>query len=308
MLMNPTRREFIKVIGATALLTGAFKHAIGQSEAVTTAPDLIVIKGPVETAVAKIFDQLGGIAKFVTPNSIVMLKPNVSFPNPKTFGSTTSPEVVKAVAEAVLKAGAKRVLVADHTMGDSALCFQKTGIEAAVASLPNVKIMSLDQESLYVEVPVPNGVALKAVKIAKLIDKCDLFINMPCAKSHLSTQVSFGIKNLMGAIWDRQFFHSGTDLNTAIAELATVIKPHLTILDATRCLVTGGPTGPGKVQEAGTLIAGTDPLAVDVYAASLVNWNNRTTDAGTIEHLVSAAKLGVGQSDLKKLTIAQLTV
>ena len=102
------------------------------------------------------------------------------------------------------------------------------------------------------------------MKIAKLLARCDVFINMPCAKSHAATQVSFGLKNLMGLIFDRTYFHSGTDLHTAIAELATVIKPHITILDATRALVTGGPTGPGKVQDMGTIIAGTNPLAVDV--------------------------------------------
>jgi len=306
--MNPNRREFFVTLGAAAVAVTASGHAFGRQDTAAAAPDLVVIKGSVEAAVAEIFAQLGGIVTFVTPNATVLLKPNVSFPSPKTIGCTTSPELVKAVAEAVLQAGAKRVIVADHTMGDSALCFQKTGIEAAVASLQNVKIMALDQESLYTEVPVLDGVALKSVKIAKLIDKCDLFINMPCAKSHLSTQVSFGIKNLMGIIWDRQFFHSGTDLHIAIAELATVVKPHLTILDATRSLVTGGPTGPGKVQETGTLVAGIDPLAVDAYTASIANWNNRTTEAGTIEHLAAAAKLGVGQSDLKKLNILQSTV
>jgi uncharacterized protein (DUF362 family) len=310
MQMNAkqTRRRFIKTIGAAAIGASAIERALGQPEIASIPTDLVVIKGSAEMAVMKIFEQFGGIARYVTPNCTVLLKPNVSFPNPKTVGSTTSPELVKAIAEAVLQAGAKRVIVADHTMGDSTLCFQKTGIEAALSSLQNVKIMPLDQENLYAEVPVPNGIALKSVKIAKLIERCDLFINMPCAKSHLSTQVSFGLKNLMGLIWDRQFFHSGTDLHTAIAELATIIKPHFTILDATRSLVTGGPTGPGKIQETKTFIAGVDPLAVDSYAASFVNWNNRTTAAGTIEHLTIAAKLGVGQSDLEKLKILQLSV
>jgi uncharacterized protein (DUF362 family) len=302
MMSHRTRRQFIKTLAGAAALA-AMKPSFGQSK-----PDLVVIQDSPENAVQKIFEQFGGIEKFVTANSTILLKPNVSFPNPKTVGSTTSPELIKAVAEAVLKAGAKRVIVADHTMGDSALCFKKTGIETILASLQNVKILPLDQESLYSETAVPNGVALKSVKIAKLIERCDLFINLPCAKSHSSTQVSFGLKNLMGLVWDRQFFHNGTDLHTAIAELAKVIKPHFTILDATRALVTGGPTGPGKIQETNTIIAGRDPLAVDSFAASMVNWNNRTTEASTIEHLSIAAKLGIGQSDLKKLAITQLSI
>jgi uncharacterized protein (DUF362 family) len=303
MKSHSTRRHFIKTIAGAAATFAVVKPSFTQN-----IPDLAVIHGSPENAVQKIFEQFGGIEKFVTANCTVLLKPNVSFPNPKTVGSTTSPELIKAVAEAVLKAGAKRVIIADHTMGDSALCFQKTGIESALTSLQNVKIMPLDQESLYSEISIPDGVALKSVKSAKIIERCDLFINLPCAKSHLSTQVSFGLKNLMGLVWDRQFFHSGTDLHTAIAELATVIKPHFTILDATRSLVTGGPTGPGKIQETSTIVAGRDPLAVDSYSASMVNWNNRTTEAATIEHLAIAAKLGIGQSDLKKLVITHLTI
>jgi len=112
----------------------------------------------------------------------------------------------------------------------------------------------------------------------------------------------------MGLVWDRTFFHTGTDLHTAIAELATVIRPQLTLLDATHALVTGGPTGPGKVQELHTVIAGTNMLAVDVYTTTIVPWYNRSVTAHSVKHLALAAELGIGEIDEKKLSIVKESV
>ena len=112
----------------------------------------------------------------------------------------------------------------------------------------------------------------------------------------------------MGLIWDRNYFHQGTDLHQGIAELATVIRPHLTIMDATRALVTNGPTGPGKVQDLNTIIAGVDPLAVDAYSLTIANWNNRSLTVDTVKHLAYAADLNVGETDLKKLVVKNVNL
>lgn len=306
-----SRRKFIKK--GSQLAMGAFASISlpkFRSYAKTNSGqvELAVVQGNPAEAMAKAFDLIGGIKKFINPNDMVLLKPNISFPNPKNWGSTTNPEVVKAVAQLVIEAGASRVIVADNTMRDGMICFERTGIIDELKDIEEVKIIPLQRESLFEEVEVPDGKALKSVKIAKLIQRCNVLINLPCAKSHAATDVSFGLKNLMGLIWDREYFHQGTDLHTAIAELSTVIRPQLTILDATRALVTGGPTGPGKIQELNTIIASTDPLAVDAYAASLTNWNNRSTNAHSIKHLSHAAKIGVGEIDLDKAIVKKETV
>src|SRR4030043_1007403 len=89
-----------------------------------------------------------------------------------------------------------------------------------------------------------------------------VLINIPVAKSHSTTGVSLGMKGLMGLIWERESFHSQFNINQALADLATVIKPRLTILDATRALVSGGPGGPGEVRKTNLVIAGVEPRAV----------------------------------------------
>lgn len=304
-----SRRDFLKRCGQTsgALATSALLASPLLSSTDNSGQfDLIEVKGKPEEAVELAFKHLGGIEKFIRPDDTVLLKPNASFPSPVDWGVTTNPKVIKAVANLSLEAGAKRVIIADYTMRKGDVCFVKSGIKAEIENLKNCKIIPLEKESYFKEVSVPNGKALKSVKIAKLIDKSDVLINIPCAKSHRATEVSFGLKNLMGLIWDRSYFHNSTDLHRAIAELATVIHPHLTILDATRALLTGGPTGPGKVQELNTIIAGTDLLAVDAYAATLANWNNRSFSANSIKHLAHAATIGIGETDLEKITIKKI--
>ena len=271
-------------------------------------PDIAAVKGDTEKSLNHAIDLLGGINKFVRPGDTVLLKPNISFPNPKTWGTTTSPEVVRSLSKIVIDAGAKRVFVADNTMREGTICFDKTGLTSALEKIEKVKIIPLQRENLFTEVLLQNGKAIKSVKIAKLLQRCNVFINLPCAKSHSATEVSFGLKNLMGIIWDRAFFHSGTDIHTAIADLAAVVRPHLTILDATRALTSGGPTGPGKVETMNTIIAGTDPLAVDSYAVSLTNWNKRMLTPESVLHLNHASKAGVGEIDLKKLNIKEVTI
>jgi uncharacterized protein (DUF362 family) len=314
-----SRRDFIKssLEAAGWIAAGAAlkpQHLFGQDSTATAkvpggpavrsiGPILAVAHGSTETAVIKAIDLLGGMSAFIKPGAVVMIKPNASFPNPKAWGTGTSPESVKTVALEALKAGAGRVIVADNTMRQGMESFNRSGLAAMLAGIDKVKILPLQDESLFIEVEVPNGKALKTVMIAKLIRKADVLINMPCAKCHSATDVSFGLKNNMGAIWNRDYLHTGTDLHAAIAELAVIVKPHLTILDATRALVTNGPTGPGKVQELNTIIAGTDPLAVDAYTTTLANWNNRTIKPRTVRHLALAAQLGVGEIDLDRISI-----
>lgn len=308
-----SERDFLKatIEAAGLIAAGAVMKPLNLSgqDAASIPPGgstVYVVQGHTETAVAKALEMLGGMSGFVKPGMTVVLKPNVSFPNPKTWGSGTSPEAVKSVALEALKAGAGRVIVADNTMRKDMESFNKSGLTEALAGIEKVRILPIQEESFFVEVPVPNGKALKTVKIAKLVQKADVLINLPCAKSHSATDVSFGLKNNMGLIWDRGYFHTGTDLHTAIAELATVVRPHLTILDAACALVTNGPTGPGKVRALNLVLAGTDPLAVDAIATTLADWNNRPLMPKMVKHLLAASKIGIGEIDPAKIRVVRI--
>jgi len=306
-----SRRNFLK----TATLTGA---ALGLSGTLPRwvkgvlaqpplPPDLAVVKGAPEAAVRKAVELLGGISKFVKSGDKVVLKPNASFANTPDWGSTTTPEVLTAVAKLCLEAGAKRVLVMDYPLRASESCREKTGLGKACDALgPKVSFILIDKERYFSEVPVPNGKALQKVAVARELLTPNVLINLPVAKSHSAAGVAFGMKNLMGLVWDRGYFHEHADLHQAIAELSTVIKPRLVILDATRALMTGGPGGPGKTRQLDTVVAGTDPVAVDSYATGLAPWYDKTFTGRQVKYILAASQLGLGQVDLDKLRIAKI--
>lgn len=149
MSNNFSRRNFLKTCCQTggALSASIFLQPLIPLTArvkVDVEPaDLVVVQGNPGQSVAKVFELLGGISKFAQPNA--------SFPNPPTWGSTTNPEVVKAVAKLVLQAGAKRVIVADNTMSNGERCFKRTGLKAALEKLENVKLIPLQRESYFTE-------------------------------------------------------------------------------------------------------------------------------------------------------------
>jgi uncharacterized protein (DUF362 family) len=307
------RRHFLR-IGTGALGVGLIGPRVLAQVAApdTTAappvplPDIVRVKGSPAEAVQKALDALGGIARFVQPGQVVLLKPNLGFATPPEWGATTNPQVVVAVAQACLQAGARRLLVVDHTIAPSDRCFDRSGIAAALAPIKGVKLVALDNPKSYRPVEIPEGRALKRTDIIEIALTADVLINIPIVKSHTATGVSCGLKNLMGLIWDRQIFHTEIDIHTGIADLATVIRPELTIVDAMVVLKTRGPTGPGDVETLNTLVAGVDPVAVDAYAIGLSTWNQQTLAPGQVSYLRQAAERGVGTLDLSSLRIAQL--
>jgi uncharacterized protein (DUF362 family) len=152
---------------------------------------------------------------------------------------------------------------------------------------------------------VPKGKALKKVEVMWDVLMANVIINLPIAKSHMATGVTLGLKNQMGLIWDRGYFHGEVDLDQAIADLATVIRPRLTILDASRVMTEGGPFGPGRLESPRKIIAGTDPVAVDAYGVTLAQWYGKTFSPRQVKHIVHAAELNLGEIDLARLNIHQ---
>ena len=162
--------------------------------------------------------------------------------------------------------------------------------------------MAATTRDLYQAVPVLRGRLLQNEEIIKDVLDADVFINMPIAKDHAGTRLTLGMKNHMGINWNRGYFHQ-YGLHQGIADLATVVKPDLIIMDANRILLTNGPGGPGQTREDKTVIAGTDQVAVDTYTATLFNLTPRD-----VPHIQYAYELGVGEANLKKLNIKEIPV
>ena len=294
-----SRRQFLKTTaaGVTIGLAG-YPAYLGAAE----ETDLAVISGEPAAATKKALETLGGIGRFVKKGQKVVIKPNMSFAKTPDFAASTHPLVVVAVAQACLEAGAREVLVLDHTLQRAELCLERTGIREACRNMPGVHVLALQDRKFFKEIRVPQGKVLDKVEVLRdILDS--VLISVPVAKSHSATGVSLGLKGLMGLIWDRESFHFQFNINQGIADLATVIKPQLTVLDATRALASGGPGGPGEVKKPNLIVAGVDPVAVDSYGVGIVPWYGRNFKGRQVEHLLIAHQRGLGRIDVEKLHI-----
>lgn len=322
-----TRREFIKkTVATTALGVGGVLGVpskalsqMGGAPSQFTRPgmpggaqvreadkgpfDLAVVRGKPQQTVPLALELLGGIEQFVPKNANVLLKANMSFPNPHSMATTTNPAVVKEVAKLCLEAGAKKVMILDHVLRDAEICLSRNGIRDACKGLDGVYVKTINERKFFKETSVYQGTVLNKIEVAREFFDADVLINLPIAKSHSVTGLTLGMKNLMGLIWNRQYFHKVVDINKAIPDLWTVFRPALTLVDATIVLLDGGPGGPGKTQLLNTIIAGKDPVAVDAYAVTLTSWYGKKFKPTNVKHIVNAYNMGLGQIDMKRLSI-----
>ncbi len=301
--MKISRREFLAKLGKLGLAILGMKEILREGlSAPPTYPHLVVVKGrDMEMMLEKALGELGGIQRFVKKGSTVVLKPNAAFAQPPEVGANAHPEVVQAMIRLCKKAGAKKIILAEHFLASPnvALKVNKLG---EVAEKEKVKWIFLEDPKLYRRVSIPKGKVLKEDDVAQCVLDADVFINMPVAKVHGGSILTLGMKNLMGITWDRGYWHR-TDLHRCIADYSTRVKPHLVVLDAITLMLTNGPGGPGELKHLNTLVVGTDPVAVDSYGAYLFG-----KDGKDIPHIRYAWEYGLGEIDLKKMRIRNLAV
>ncbi len=305
------RREFLEQLGRAGVLSGAAALGLGGFELAALAakkPRVVVVRGsdPVRMlkSAMRVFRSLEQQIKGKT----VVLKPNMSFKNPAAWGNNTSPEVAAAVAQMCVDWGAAKITAVDHTLSRGSRSVKASGVGPALSKIKGVEVLAADKKSLYLPKTVKQGKQLKRTDIPRVVAAADVLINIPVAKQHEATKVSFGLKNLMGLIWDRRHFHQMISLHQGIADLATLLRPQLTVIDATRSLVTNGPQGPGQVQKLHALVVSTDPVAADAVALGLTQWKRQRLAPKDVEHIAAAAKLGVGIADLSKIKIIKKRV
>lgn len=246
---------------------------------------------------------LGGMKAFVKAGQTVVVKPNIGWDRKPEMAANTNPDLVAAIVTHCLKAGAKEVLVLDHSCDSWVKAYATSGIEAA-AKGAGAKIVSADAESQYKTVSVPKGKRLTSAKVHQAVVDADVFINVPVLKHHDGAGVSLCMKNLMGIVWDRGFWHSN-NLQQCIADFATWRKPDLNIVDGYRVLQKNGPKGVTvkDVVLRKTILISTDMVAADAAAAKIFG-----KEPLSIEHIRVAGEMGVGVIDLTKLNINRITI
>src|SRR5574341_1606982 len=267
-------------------------------------PDLVVARqGEPEEMVRRAVAALGGIERFVPPGASVIVKPNIcNAYHTYEYASTTNPWGVSALVKLCLEAGARRVRVMDNPFGgDAETAYANSGIEEQVKAAGGEMVIMSGFK--YVSTEIPEGLDLRKCDIFEDILKADVLINVPIAKHHSLARLTVGMKNLMGMIRDRPAMHG--NLGQRLADLASRLRPALTVVDAVRILRDHGPTGGSldDVQQLDTVIASPDIVAADSYAATLFGLKPED-----LSYVQAGAAMGLGRSDLDSLRVEEVNV
>jgi uncharacterized protein (DUF362 family) len=300
------RRDFIKkglrlgsaTLGALSLNVPEMLFADEKNE-MKLPQDLVMVKnGSPAELVDKAFDMFGGISRFVKKGDTVVVKPNIGWARRPEQAADTNPEIVAEIVRLCDKAGASKIKVFDNTCNETKRCYRLSGIEKAAKEAGAIVNYMFPQK--FKKVRIPKGKVLNAWEFYSDVLEADVYINVPIAKHHSLSKVTLGLKNTMGIIGgNRGAIHSNFDQK--LADLNTVIRPNITIIDAVRVLLRNGPQGGNlnDVEEMNTLIAGVDPVAVDSFGATLFDLKGK--DLGFVR---AAHEMGLGEIDLEKLKIA----
>ena len=257
----------------------------------------VVQGGEPRALVLRALEDLGGIGRFVSRQDVVVIKPNIAWDRTPEQAANTNPDVVAEVVRQCWQAGAKRVIVTDVSCNEPRRCFQRSGIQAA-ARAEGAEVILPDPE-LFREVDM-GGVVLKTWPVFTPFLEADKIINLPIAKHHGLTGVTLGMKNWYGILGgQRNRLHQ--QIHQSLADLASFMLPTVTLIDCYRILLRNGPTG-GNLEDVAlkkTVVAGTDPVAIDAYVAKAY-WN---LDPEHLPYLGMAAARGLGTVDFEKLMV-----
>ncbi len=315
MKRDRTRRWFLRtgtVAGVSAGLSYPLMLELLSSSPAFASnhPDLTVAKGddPFANTVAAV-DGIGGMSRFVQPGSRVVINANTSFKLP---GSNVEPAVLLATLKMCLDARASEVWLAK---GGSPEYWGRTPRSAEFADVIERTKVS-EREFKIVE--IPGAVALKEAHVDRHVLDADVYLNVSVVKDHAGTNFTGALKNAMGPCPheptnsfchfgsvppEREKFYANVDhLSRCIADLNLIRKPDLCVVDATRYLITKGPAGPGELRTSDTVVACTDPVAIDAYSTRFVDLK-----PGNVAMIGMAQQLGVGSADLEKLRIDEGT-
>ncbi|MBP7792078.1 MAG: DUF362 domain-containing protein [Candidatus Goldbacteria bacterium] len=305
------RRKFLKEtlkysLTASIALTGVDKlFAAGETlvkDSMIKTPDLIAIKG---STPGKMFEKgimaMGGMTKFVKKGQKVLVKPNIGWDVAPGLAANTNPELVSTIIRHCYDAGAKKVCVFDHPCDNWQKTYKNSGIEYAVKQAGGIMAPG-SSKSDYQKVNVPGGKTLKSADVHELLISSDVFINVPILKNHGSTKITIGMKNLMGCVWDRRYWHI-TNLQQCIADFAAYRKPDLTVVDAYNVMVENGPRGTGSsdVVKMQSQIISTDIVAADAAATKIFGM-----EPSDIKYIKMADEKGLGNLNLDKINVKKI--
>lgn len=304
------RRQFVKKGFIFSALGSLYASTIGRlplfaARKNTSGPgryDLVAVRRgePVEMY-RRAMQEMGGMERYVKPGQTVIIKPNSSWDVPPERAANTNPDVLRAIVEDCVAAGADRVFAFDHTCDNWEKSYDNSGNAEAVRQ-GGGQMLPANIERYYQEVDIPGARRLTKAKVYERLMQADVFINVPILKHHASTTITIAMKNLMGVVWDRRFWHRN-DLHQCIADFCLYRKPDLNIVDAYRVMTQNGPRGTSEadVTMMRSILVSSDIVAVDAAGALMLG--HQPED---IAHLRIADEMNIGNIKLDELNIKRV--
>jgi uncharacterized protein (DUF362 family) len=239
---------------------------------------------------------LGGMEAFIQKGDRVLIKVNAAFATPASLGATTHPEILAAVADLCLQAGAAQVLMTDNPINNPDSCYEISGL-AKAAQASGARIIT-PRPALFAPVSLAGGKLIRDwPTMTGVFPGVTKVIVISPVKDHHRAGASLILKNYYGFLGGRRnVFHQ--DINGIITELALLLKPTLCVLDGTVSMMTNGPTGGSlsDLKDTHTLVVSTDPVAADAVGVELLG---RTL--ADIPYIQMAEKTGAGRADYRSL-------
>ncbi len=264
-----------------------------------TAVSLIRAGNDLYRELAAVIDGTG--EEIVRAGETVLIKPNLVEPRRADSGEITTPRLIEAVARYCLDRGAGRVIIGEgpsyyQPESDLRKCFTRTGVSDMAARL-GIEWALFDEHSYRTFRGVPD--CPPEFRVTEFAFDCDRIINLPVLKTHYQTTVTLAMKNLKGCLKreDKPRFHR-VNLDRAVVALNGLVRPTINIIDGTPDTIGSIGGGSRRRRGAGLLIAGKDPVAVDVVGCALMG-----IDPARVDTITLGAQAGLGENDLTRMSI-----
>lgn len=241
-------------------------------------------------------EAVGGMGRFVKSGEMVIIKPNLVISMPSDTGATVDWKVTRAVADLVREQGGRAVIGEScGTGGDTEKVFQKTGH----AALRERGYEVVDFKKIEnVEVSIPQARVIQKVQIPVLVKEADAIINIPKIKTHDQIPMSGALKNMKGALAEREKNRLHKDgLNQGVAEINALLRPRLVVADGIIAQEGLGPVF-GDPVEMDLVLASPDSVAVDTVICHLMG-----IDPQQVLCIRYAQEMGLGTMDLEEIEI-----
>jgi len=273
-------------------------------------PKIVVerVAGNPAVAVGRLFGKFPGLYERLEACENVFIKVNAVYFHPHLH---TSLSLIESAVKYIKSIDAKKhiYLMENCSQGNfTRLCFATIGLDGLAKNL-RVHCLYLDEEK-SVTVEMGEGDKKTEVRFPKILydnlivkRKRNLYINMPVLKAHCQTQMTAGIKNQMGLLYDLdKAKNHNAGLHQKLVDILKFIRPDFTLVDALKVLERG-PMPPKRfleerLHEKDVIVGGEDVVAVDAVCARVLGH-----EPGDIKHVKLAAEQKLGVADLEKIDV-----